>query len=237
MKKRKLKLCWSCSDYCHHKHRTKIGAYICGKLQFILHYNNWLFIIVLVVAAVFLGSWDSRAVPTPPLPEPTFIVSSVPDFIPEPAVTTFNKPLFQWPIHEEDYVSLSSPFGDRSSEEIGGTGEDFTFHRGLDLYGTWSARIVAADTGLVTVHYPPPDGYYKGHSIMGGYIEIVHADGYKTCYAHLDQSFVHEGNVVLKGQLIGRQGNSGRSLSPHLHFEVKKDEQYLNPLQYLEEPK
>ena len=70
----------------------------------------------------------------------------------------------------------------------------------------------------------------------GGYgrmVEIAHADGYSTRYAHMSKLSVSKGDVVTKGTILGRSGNSGRSTGPHLHYEVRRDGRPVNPLQYI----
>ena len=139
-----------------------------------------------------------------------------------------------WPIHLEDYMALSSPFGERDPEKIGGYGDDF--HDGLDLFGTWRARVLAVADGVVTEHYPPPNGYYRGHPVYGGYIEITHDDGSISRYAHLSETDVVEDLYVAGGIPIGRQGKTGRTAKAHLHFELEIEGKKVNPLKYLEEP-
>jgi len=144
-------------------------------------------------------------------------------------------PLRVFPIHEDDYVALSSPYGERDPEETGGYGG--YLHSGLDAYGTWNARIVAIDNGLVVTHYPPPDGYYRGHPVLGGYIEILHQDGSKSRYGHLGETLVHEGTYVHRGQLIGRQGGTGKCTNDHLHFELEVGGRLVNPLRWVRPPR
>ena len=72
---------------------------------------------------------------------------------------------------------------------------------------------------------------------IGLTVTITHPDGYKTVYANLLSSeFVKEGDIVEKGQTIGTVGESSSfeiSDDPHLHFEIMKDGEYLNPTLYL----
>jgi len=139
---------------------------------------------------------------------------------------------YGWPIHSEDYIALSSAFGKRSLDETGGYGDEF--HNGVDLYGTYNARIVSVADGTVVEHWPPPNGYFRGHPILGGYVVIQH-DGALSRYAHLSKTYVHEGDSVLAGQVIGRQGKTGKTASPHLHFELSIAGELVNPLRYLAE--
>lgn len=185
-------------------------------------------LLLLIISSIFLIALNigRRQAPEPKIVRMT---KTVIQRVPEPGV-----PLYVFPIHEEDYVALSSPYGERDRGETGGYGDDF--HDGLDAYGTWRARILSIDNGLVVTHYPPPDGYYRGHPVLGGYVEILHSDGSKSRYGHLGESFVHEGDYVHRGQLIGRQGETGKCSSAHLHFELEIDDRLVNPLQWVRPP-
>jgi murein DD-endopeptidase MepM/ murein hydrolase activator NlpD len=67
----------------------------------------------------------------------------------------------------------------------------------------------------------------------GNYVVIDNADGYQTLYAHLASFTVHPGEVVMQGQVLGFEGATGWATGPHLHFEVRRDGQFLNPALYL----
>jgi murein DD-endopeptidase MepM/ murein hydrolase activator NlpD len=67
---------------------------------------------------------------------------------------------------------------------------------------------------------------------FGLFIWILHNKNYKTFYAHLSKALVKEGDSVRRGQIIGFAGSSGYSTGPHLHYEVWKDGQALNPLDF-----
>lgn len=67
----------------------------------------------------------------------------------------------------------------------------------------------------------------------GLYVEVQHAGGYSTRYAHLSEIRVSLGQVVNQGQLLGVSGNTGFSTGPHLHFEMRRNGQIVNPLSFL----
>ncbi|MEZ4501887.1 MAG: M23 family metallopeptidase [Dehalococcoidia bacterium] len=67
----------------------------------------------------------------------------------------------------------------------------------------------------------------------GYYIEIDHGDGYTTRYAHLSQFSVGLGDYVEQGQIIGISGTTGRSTGPHLHFELRRNGEIVNPMLFL----
>jgi len=124
----------------------------------------------------------------------------------------------------KDY-SISSLFGLREDLFSGGQ-TDYNFHKGIDLVGIPNAEIIASERGVVTQHWVPPNGYYKGHPIYGGMIVIEHTTGVSTLYGHLKRTFVREGQIVEKGEVIGIQGNTGQSTGDHLHFEILFDPYY-----------
>jgi len=68
---------------------------------------------------------------------------------------------------------------------------------------------------------------------FGNVIEIRHADGYVTRYAHNKENKVSEGDMVNKGQLVALLGSSGRSSGPHVHFEVHKNGRSVNPRRFI----
>ena len=139
---------------------------------------------------------------------------------------------YLFPIAGDDYQQLSSPYGIRISPFSGSLVE----HPGLDCYGVWRARIVSVWAGTVIAHWPPPDDYYHGHPILGGMIQIQHVDGSIATYGHMSSTYVHEGDVVEAGQVIGRQGETGQADGEHLHFELVVDGENVNPLLYVQVP-
>jgi murein DD-endopeptidase MepM/ murein hydrolase activator NlpD len=67
----------------------------------------------------------------------------------------------------------------------------------------------------------------------GKLVEINHGNGFVTRYAHNSRVMVHVGDKVKKGQNVSQVGSTGRSTGPHLHFEVLKNGQTVNPISYL----
>ena len=97
------------------------------------------------------------------------------------------------------------------------SGIDFTAPTGTPIYATGNGRVV-----------PAPDGA----SGYGNHVVIDHGFGYKTLYAHMYKSKVKMGQRVKRGQLIGYVGNTGLSSGPHLHYEVIKNGNKINPINY-----
>ena len=110
---------------------------------------------------------------------------------------------------------LTSPFGPRWGR----------FHYGVDLANATGTNVVAADGGVVT--RVGMAGSY------GNLIIIDHQNGTSTRYAHLSAYNVKVGDVVQKGQSIGKIGSTGRSTGPHLHFEVRVGGVAKNPLDFI----
>lgn len=146
------------------------------------------------------------------------------------------KPGYAFPIHSDDYYMLTSPYGLRISPIL----KVLMMHQGVDIAAVWRAQVIPIADGEVIEHWPPPgahNGLYKGHPTKGGYIVIRHDDGMETDYSHLSATYVREGQRVKKGQVIGRIGDTGLATGMHLHFGMKRDGKYVNPLLYLEVPR
>ncbi|MGF1546311.1 MAG: M23 family metallopeptidase [Thiotrichales bacterium] len=119
----------------------------------------------------------------------------------------------------EGYVSSS--YGYRS-DPFSGRRE---FHKGVDFAGALGTPILAAAGGKVTRS--------EVHSDYGKLIELDHSNGYTTRYAHASELLVKVGDVVKKGQEIAKMGSTGRSTGVHLHFEVYKQGEPVNPMAVL----
>ena len=113
------------------------------------------------------------------------------------------------------YGSLSSRYGKRWDRS----------HNGIDIAGQHNSNIKAADGGKVTYA-----GWMDGY---GNYVVINHENGYETAYGHCASLLVKVGQRVAKGDIIAKMGNTGRSTGTHLHFEVKKNGCFVNPLEYV----
>ncbi|SMC39588.1 M23 family metallopeptidase [Papillibacter cinnamivorans] len=116
---------------------------------------------------------------------------------------------------------ISSPFGYREHPVDGGE----KFHYGIDL---------AADTGAAVGAFADGKVIAVGDSSsLGKYLEIEHAGGVTTLYAHCSKICVSAGQSVAMGSKVAEVGNTGISTGPHLHFEVHLNGIYLNPAWYL----
>ena len=102
-------------------------------------------------------------------------------------------------------------------------------HRGIDMWAhdMEGEDILAADGGTVLIADERRGTSYWSY---GKYVVIDHGGGYQTLYAHCHELMVKPGDTVSKGQLIATVGNTGRSTSPHLHFEVLVNGKNVDPM-------
>ena len=103
------------------------------------------------------------------------------------------------------------------------------FHTGIDIDAP-AGTPVGASAGGVVVQVGVSDGRFAGY---GNYVLIEHPQGYATLYGHLDRVVVVVGQSVRQMQLIGYVGSTGLSTGPHLHFEIRRYGDFLDPIPYL----
>lgn len=125
------------------------------------------------------------------------------------------------PIKTKDFINLSSPFGWRNHP----TKKKVLFHEGVDISARVGTPIYSTAQGHVVKIMYSKYGY-------GNRVIIKHAYGFETLYAHLGVIKVKKGQWVNKNQLIGTVGNTGLSTGPHLHYEVRKNNEPRDPLGY-----
>jgi murein DD-endopeptidase MepM/ murein hydrolase activator NlpD len=116
---------------------------------------------------------------------------------------------------------LSSAYGSRRDPFTGGP----NFHPGLDISANYGEPVFATADG--TVSTAAANGAY------GNMVSIDHGFGITTRYAHLSRFAVQNGQQVARGDVIGYVGSSGRSTSPHLHYEIWMNSRLMNPLRLL----
>jgi murein DD-endopeptidase MepM/ murein hydrolase activator NlpD len=125
------------------------------------------------------------------------------------------------PIKNDDLKRMASGFGWRT--------DPFTKarrrHKGMDFSAPTGTPIFATSDGRIT----RADGRSAGY---GKHIRIDHGYGYLTLYAHLSDYNVRRGQRVKRGDVIGYVGNTGRSVAPHLHYEVRKDGVAVDPINF-----
>lgn len=116
---------------------------------------------------------------------------------------------------------ISSPFGPRPDPFTGRPG----FHPGVDIAAPVGTPVRAMAAGIVIFA-----GLYGG---FGRLIKVFDGHSEVTMYAHLSARYVHVGEIIHKGQLLGRVGDTGYSTGPHLHFEVLLHGAPINPIGFL----
>jgi murein DD-endopeptidase MepM/ murein hydrolase activator NlpD len=100
------------------------------------------------------------------------------------------------------------------------------FHTGIDLAAPLGTPVMAAADGIVVAVAHTSIGY-------GNYVMIAHGGGVITLYAHLLETDVGMGDKVARGKKIGLEGSSGLSTGPHVHFEVRINDQVVDPMRFL----
>jgi murein DD-endopeptidase MepM/ murein hydrolase activator NlpD len=126
------------------------------------------------------------------------------------------------PVNNIDVKRIGSYFGYRMDPFY----KVRKFHEGMDFSAAVGTEVYATGNGLVT---------NAGRDVEGGYgneVRIDHGYNYRTVYAHLSRVFVKPGQKILRGQIIGYVGNTGKSTSPHLHYEVRKNGVPVNPIYF-----
>jgi murein DD-endopeptidase MepM/ murein hydrolase activator NlpD len=117
--------------------------------------------------------------------------------------------------------AITSRFGNRIDPFLGRlalhAGIDFEAETGQEVKATGSGRVVTAG---------PSGGY-------GNMVEIDHGQGTTTRYGHLSKVLVKEGDTVATGDVVGRAGSTGRSTGPHVHYEVRRDGNAVDPIRFL----
>lgn len=124
-----------------------------------------------------------------------------------------------WPV--PGHYMITSPFGNRMHP----ISKQYKMHTGIDIAGPKGTPVVAAQTGTIV--------YANWFGSYGKAIIIDHGGGYTTLYAHNDSINVSVGSVVKKGDNIALLGSTGYSTGPHLHFEVRMNGEYVEPLTYV----
>ena len=94
---------------------------------------------------------------------------------------------------------------------------DFTAPRGTPIYATGNGKVIRAD---------------RKSRGFGNHVRIDHGYGYVTLYAHMNKMNVKVGENVKRGDVIGYVGNTGKSKGPHCHYEVRKNGNPINPVNF-----
>jgi len=125
------------------------------------------------------------------------------------------------PVSNKDLKRVASPFGVRMHPFY----KVLKMHTGMDFTAPTGTEIYATGNGVVSDVILSSRGY-------GNTIIIDHGFGYKTLYAHQSKTLVKPGQKVRRGDVIGLVGNTGMSMAPHLHYEVRKNNEPINPINF-----
>lgn len=134
--------------------------------------------------------------------------------------STYTGGQFLWPCPAS--TTITSPFGWRIHPVNGGS----RLHAGIDIAVSTGSSVLAAEDGTVIVS--------QYSSSAGNYIMIDHGGGLSTVYMHNSSLLVSVGEQVKRGQTIAYSGSTGWSTGPHLHFSVRVNGEYVNPMPYLQ---
>lgn len=161
-----------------------------------------------------------KIIPAPaPKPKPKPIASPTKIFVKPSDAADDGATDMIWPAGTH---YISQPYGIWSAVDHG-------IHTGVDLAAALGTPIYAADDGIVT-HAGCGKSCRSGY---GSYIDLDHGDGLATRYGHTSKLLVAVGDQVHRGQVIALMGSTGHSTGPHLHFEVRKNGHYVNPMPYI----
>lgn len=151
------------------------------------------------------------------IPPALLIIKRNPNAVSIPA----DEPRYEERAATSSVVKINSDFGYRR--------DPFTrrskFHSGIDLKARWGDAIGASHAGAVAFA-----GWHRGY---GNLIIVDHGGGVSTYYAHLSRFQLNVGDKVSRGTIVGYAGSTGRATSPHLHYEVRFEDNPVNPLQTL----
>lgn len=126
------------------------------------------------------------------------------------------------------YGKISSPFGMRADPYSG----KMKFHSGLDFAADYGTPIYAIQDGTVT--FSGRKGNYGNCIILDHYYpDVPQIPHLETLYGHISKLLVKNGESVKRGQIIAYVGSTGRSTGPHLHFEVRYNNSYVDPVDYI----
>jgi hypothetical protein len=136
-----------------------------------------------------------------------------------------------WPTWQAPlaHMSVASPYGPRHAPVSAAA----RFHHGIDLRAARGTPLLAPADGTVA----DVTDRYQGEAKYGKVIVIDHGDGLRSVYAHLEQWTVHAGERVAAGQPIGKTGNTGKTTGPHLHVEVLRHGEHIDPQRLIAQPR
>jgi len=177
---------------------------------------RWFYLLVIPVSAVLLMAFSN-----PPESGATGI-TAVPgiELFQVPAISGITVPS-KFPLDEKYRSEVTWDFNQKRVHPIYKT---LTVHKGMDFRAPNGTAVYAtADGTIITAEF---------HEGYGKLVVIQHGEHFTTLYAHLNEIKVSSGDVVKKGAVIGTVGNTGKSTGDHLHYEVRKDGENVDPKEY-----
>lgn len=131
---------------------------------------------------------------------------------------------FTWPVETNGVPRLSSSYGFRDDIFDNSI---LRFHRGIDIPGNEGDPILASASGVVRA-------IIRDDIELGNIVVLQHRFGFTTGYSHLKNIFVTEGQNVERGETIGSMGDEGtHSMGAHLHYEIRKNNNHIDPMLFL----
>lgn len=152
------------------------------------------------------------------------------DIVSTEEISNFYEDYLRRIVYNISYTPLGFPYPGRITSTFGHrenpfTGENVETHKGLDIKGPLGGPVKAMARGVVEFA-----GLRGG---FGNCIMLKHGNGFETLYGHLSKILVRVDQKIEIGQQIGNIGSTGRSTGPHLHYEVHKNGQQINPASFL----
>ncbi len=140
-----------------------------------------------------------------------------------PLSTTSEPPLFIFPVPDRTKNDITFGHGKKAKHPVT---EKIITHGGIDIRASKGTNIVATAAGVVASA--------SFHDDWGNLVVITHTDGYESWYAHMEDMSVQKNQTVEQGDIIGHVGSTGLSKGPHLHFEIRLNEERLDPLDFIQ---
>ncbi|MBS1681870.1 MAG: M23 family metallopeptidase [Bacteroidetes bacterium] len=126
------------------------------------------------------------------------------------------------PISNKELIHLYLAFGERFLPQDGYSRQ----HNGLDFVAPYGSPIYATGDGVVS--------YASGGTTYGNVVFVNHGYSFETRYAHMSKFIVTVGQLVKRGQVLGYVGNTGHSFGNHLHYEVRYQNNFVNPINFFQ---
>jgi murein DD-endopeptidase MepM/ murein hydrolase activator NlpD len=127
-----------------------------------------------------------------------------------------------FPIKKGEYTKITSRYG---KEFKNPATNKVTVHNGIDIKADEGVEVMATADGVILKT--------EAHEGYGNLVIIDHGEGFQSLYAHLRSFNTEKGKTVKKGEIIGFVGNTGYSTAPHLHFEIRLNDEKVDPEKYI----